>query len=148
MLWHTSPILQQSKTRQQYGSSIPRWQRTGLQMVDSMSLQHFVRWQLRSVPNFCIFYQTNSNDPRQIQASGARIEFFNSLQIQCGIATPLKIPLHSNVRWGTAHAMLDRAHKLRQVSHSSFIPQRRLLKPLRPSLCSLDRRIGGLVPSL
>ena len=29
---------------------------------------------------------------------------------------PLRIPLHSNTRWGTAHKMLDQAYKLRQVS--------------------------------
>ena len=29
---------------------------------------------------------------------------------------PLRIPLHSNTQWGTAHKMLDRAYKLRQVS--------------------------------
>ncbi|KAH9019730.1 hypothetical protein EDB85DRAFT_1896513 [Lactarius pseudohatsudake] len=52
----------------------------------------------------------------KIQASGARIEYFNELQIQCGVSIPLKIPLHSNVRWGTAHAMLDRAHKIRQAT--------------------------------
>ncbi|KAF7770801.1 hypothetical protein Agabi119p4_6775 [Agaricus bisporus var. burnettii] len=51
----------------------------------------------------------------KIQASPIRIEYFNTLQVQCGIPVPLKIPLHSNVRWGTAHAMLDRAHKLCQV---------------------------------
>ena len=55
------------------------------------------------------FYQTNSND---IQASGACIEYFNKLQIRCGITTPLKIPLHSNIQWGTAHAILDRGNKL------------------------------------
>ena len=53
---------------------------------------------------------------RQIQASGTRIEKFYELQIQSGIKTPLKIPLHSNVRWGTAFLMLDRAIELRTVS--------------------------------
>ncbi|RDB30472.1 hypothetical protein Hypma_007293 [Hypsizygus marmoreus] len=36
------------------------------------------------------------------------------LQIQCGISEPLKIPLHSNIRWGTAHNMLEHGQKLRQ----------------------------------
>jgi hypothetical protein len=53
----------------------------------------------------------------QIQSSGQRIEYFNQLQIQCGIKTPLKIPLHGNTRWGTAFGMLDRAYQLRQVCH-------------------------------
>jgi hypothetical protein len=55
----------------------------------------------------------------QIQASGVRIEYFNELQIQCSIGIPLKIPLHSNIRWGTAHTMLDRANKLQQVRYST-----------------------------
>jgi hypothetical protein len=75
----------------------------------------------------------------QIQASGARIEYFNELQIQCGIANPLKIPLHSNIRWGTAHAMLDRAHKLRQASY--FIPL--LRSPLKQLGHHLVCWIGG-----
>lgn len=32
----------------------------------------------------------------KIQASGQCIEYFESVQIQCGIMIPLKIPLHSN----------------------------------------------------
>jgi hypothetical protein len=51
----------------------------------------------------------------KIQASGQRIELFEKLQIECGIADPLKIPLHSNVRWGTAFNMLTRSYQLRQV---------------------------------
>jgi hypothetical protein len=56
---------------------------------------------------------------QQIQASGQRIEVFENLQIECGITDPLKIPLHSNVRWGTAFNMLTRSYKLRDVSNSS-----------------------------
>lgn len=52
----------------------------------------------------------------KIQASGQRIEYFENVQKQCGITTPLKIPLHSNTRWGTAFGMLDRAYHLRAVS--------------------------------
>ncbi|KAF8461320.1 hypothetical protein DFH94DRAFT_698383 [Russula ochroleuca] len=33
----------------------------------------------------------------KIQSSGQCIEFFERLQIECGITEPLKIPLHSNV---------------------------------------------------
>ena len=51
----------------------------------------------------------------QIQASGQRIEYFEKLQLQFKIATPLKIPLHNNTRWGTAHKMLERSYKLQQV---------------------------------
>lgn len=51
----------------------------------------------------------------QIQASGQRIEYFEKLQLQFKIAIPLKIPLQNNTRWGTAHKMLDRSYKLRQV---------------------------------
>jgi hypothetical protein len=53
---------------------------------------------------------------QQIQSSGQRIEAFEKLQLECGITDPLKIPLHSNVRWGTAHRMLHVAYKVRQVS--------------------------------
>lgn len=52
----------------------------------------------------------------QIQASGQRIEYFQSTQIRCGIPEALKIPLHSNIRWGTAFKMLDQAQRLHQVS--------------------------------
>lgn len=55
----------------------------------------------------------------QIQCSGQRIEYFNSLQVSCGIDPPLSIPLHSNVRWGTAVRMLARSYLLRQVRSSS-----------------------------
>ncbi|KAF8676686.1 hypothetical protein AX14_004846 [Amanita brunnescens Koide BX004] len=51
----------------------------------------------------------------KIQASGTRIEKFNQLQVQTGIQTPLKIPLHSNVQWGTAFAMLDRSLTLQNA---------------------------------
>lgn len=50
----------------------------------------------------------------QIQASGQRIEYFEKLQLQCKFTGPLRIPLHSNIRWGSAHRMLERSYKLRQ----------------------------------
>jgi hypothetical protein len=62
---------------------------------------------------------------QQIQSSGQRIEVFNKLQIECNFAKPYKIPLHSNVRWGTAYCMLERAFKLREVCNpfsSGFVP--------------------------
>ena len=62
------------------------------------------------------FIRVITDIQKQIQASSMRIEHFNELQVQCGISIPLKIPLHSNVRWGTAYAMLDRAYRLRWVS--------------------------------
>ena len=52
----------------------------------------------------------------KIQASGQRIEYFQKLQIECKVKDPLKIPLHSNIRWGSAFKMLNRAYTLRQVS--------------------------------
>lgn len=51
----------------------------------------------------------------KIQASGQRVAYFERLQKECGINIPLKIPLHSNVRWGTADGMLARSYNLRQV---------------------------------
>ncbi|RDB16020.1 hypothetical protein Hypma_003461 [Hypsizygus marmoreus] len=50
----------------------------------------------------------------KIQASGQRIEYFEQCQVSCKISDPLKIPLHSNIRWGTAHLMVTRGHYLRQ----------------------------------
>jgi hypothetical protein len=58
----------------------------------------------------------SSHFTMQIQASGQRIEVFHKLQIECGITEPIKIPLHSNVRWGTAFLMLDRSYQLCEVS--------------------------------
>ena len=48
----------------------------------------------------------------KIQSSGQRIAYFEQLQTECGIKTPLKIPLHSNVCWGTADGMLARCYDL------------------------------------
>jgi hypothetical protein len=50
----------------------------------------------------------------KIQCSGQRIEYFKKLQIESGVTTALSIPLHSNVRWGSAYNMLARAYRLRQ----------------------------------
>ena len=58
----------------------------------------------------------------QIQASGQHIECFNSTQICCGIPEALKIPLHSNICWGTAYKMLNQAYKLWMVQ-SLFLSQ-------------------------
>ncbi len=51
----------------------------------------------------------------QIQVSGQRKEVFDRYQRESGIEVPLVIPLHSNVRWGSAALMCDRAFKLREV---------------------------------
>lgn len=56
------------------------------------------------------------NLPSKIQASGQHIEYFEKLQLNCKVDVPLRIPLHSNVRWGSAYNMLDRSFKLCQVS--------------------------------
>jgi hypothetical protein len=55
---------------------------------------------------------------QQIQSSGQRIEVFNKLQFECDFVNPYKIPLHSNVRWGTAYRMLERGFKLRKVRNA------------------------------
>lgn len=69
----------------------------------------------------------------KMQCSGQRIEYFETLQVKCGIDPPLSIPLHSNVRWGTADGMLGRAHELRQVciTHAltSSLTQQLLRRP-------------------
>ena len=51
----------------------------------------------------------------KIQAFGQRVAYFERLQKECGIDIPLKIPLHSNVWWGTADGMLACSYKLQQV---------------------------------
>lgn len=59
-----------------------------------------------------------ADNRKQIQASIQRVQYFQTIQIQIGIKPALKIPLHSKIRWGTAISMLQRAHRLRKVSHT------------------------------
>ena len=56
----------------------------------------------------------------KIQCSGQHIEYFQTLQENCGIEAPLSITLHSNVRWGMADRMLGWSYHLRQVSTHAF----------------------------
>ena len=51
----------------------------------------------------------------KIQASGQRIAYFKQLQSECGISTPLVIPVQNNTCWGTADGMLGRSYQLHQV---------------------------------
>lgn len=67
------------------------------------------------------FYLLISNLLLQIQSSGQRIEAFEKLQLECGFARTLKVPLHSNIRWGTAYQMLTAAHKVRQVWYFAIL---------------------------
>ena len=81
--------------------------------------------------------------------SGQQIELFKKLQIECGITDPLKIPLHSNVRWGTAYNMLSRSYKLRQVrvSHCfSCVLQLTSvhLQPINLFIATTDQRYGPI----
>ena len=57
----------------------------------------------------------------QIQVSGQWIEYFEKLQLQCKITEPLRIPLHSNIWWGSAHHMLDHSYQLWQASKTSVV---------------------------
>jgi hypothetical protein len=84
----------------------------------SMSLLQFVPSQSRSVKVSILAQVRLTLLFEQIQCSGQRIKYFEKLQIESGITTPLVIPLHSNVHWGTAYNMLERAYHLRQVCHS------------------------------
>ena len=54
----------------------------------------------------------------KIQASGQHIAYFEHLQKECGVDVPLKLPLHSNMHWGTAAGMLGRAYDLQRVCTS------------------------------
>ncbi|KAG1736230.1 hypothetical protein EDB19DRAFT_1910373 [Suillus lakei] len=51
----------------------------------------------------------------KIQCSGQWIDYFKTLQKNCSLENTLKIPLHSNVRWGTADGMLRHAYTIQQV---------------------------------
>ena len=51
----------------------------------------------------------------KIQASGQRIAYFKQLQSECGISTPLAIPLQNNTHWGMADGMLGCSYQLSQV---------------------------------
>lgn len=62
-----------------------------------------------------LFLQTWVMNHFQIQASDQRIQFFHSIQRDLAIVSPLSIILHNNTRWGTAHVMAERGHKLRQA---------------------------------
>ncbi|KAF8696454.1 hypothetical protein AX14_001593 [Amanita brunnescens Koide BX004] len=66
----------------------------------------------------------------KIQASGTRIAKFNELQIQSGIQKALKIPLHSNIRWGSAFYMLDRALALQNAITLFINCADRLFRPI------------------
>ena len=57
----------------------------------------------------------------QIQVSGQQIEYFEKLQLQCKITEPLRIPLHSNIQWGSVHHMLDHSYRLCQASKTSVV---------------------------
>lgn len=63
----------------------------------------------------------------KIQCSGQHIEYFETLQAKCGINPPLRILLHSNVRWGTADGMLGRAYQLCQVRRVYFRTKTKLI---------------------
>lgn len=57
----------------------------------------------------------------KIQASGQRIERFEKLQGDHNIETPLKLIMHGNTRWGTAHGMVERGLYLRKVRFSTHL---------------------------
>jgi hypothetical protein len=86
---------------------------------------------------FILFPANDSKCTLQIQCSGQRIEYFETLQRNCGVEIPLKIPLHSNVRWGTAEGMLGRAYELRQVCSSVLLRVYQCADFIySPSICS------------
>lgn len=86
----------------------------------------------------------------KIQASDQRISYFERLQVECGIDKPLKIPLHSNVRWGTAYGMLERSYQLRQVGCNFHIVESLItrvsfhLQAINLFICSADELFGPI----
>jgi hypothetical protein len=79
----------------------------------------------------------------KIQCSGQRIEYFEKLQLESGITTPFVIPLHSNVRWGSAYNMLDRAHRARQAIKLFIAAADELFGPI-----TVIRRDGRLIKKI
>lgn len=80
----------------------------------------------------------------KIQCSGQRIEYFNKLQIESGITTPFVIPLHSNVRWGSAHKMLERAYHVRQAVRLFVAAADELFGPI--TVLRRDGRVFKKIP--
>ncbi|GLB39419.1 hypothetical protein LshimejAT787_0605810 [Lyophyllum shimeji] len=80
----------------------------------------------------------------KIQASGQRIEYFEQCQTQCGQTQTFKIPLHSNIRWGTAHKMLERAYQLRQAIALFLSAADELFGPI--TTIRVDGRVSKHIP--
>ena len=81
--------------------------------------------------------------------SRQQIEYFESTQLHCGLEEALKIPLHSNIRWGTAYKMLEQSHKLRQASILTIFSLFRVLtsrceQPIALFLSSADEMYGPI----
>ncbi|KAG6913746.1 hypothetical protein DXG01_004555 [Tephrocybe rancida] len=53
----------------------------------------------------------------KLQSSGQHIQYFESLQLECGYQTTLKLTLHNNTQWGSAFIMLECALKLQSDSN-------------------------------
>ncbi|KIK79669.1 hypothetical protein PAXRUDRAFT_16219 [Paxillus rubicundulus Ve08.2h10] len=66
----------------------------------------------------------------KIQASGQCIVYFEHVQTKCSITTPLTIPLHSNIHWGTMDGMLGCSYHLCQ--------------PIDLFVCSADELFGPI----
>ena len=75
------------------------------------------------------------------------IEAFEKLQVQCGIINPLKIPLHSNVRWGTAYQMLSVSYNIRHICHPSYYCSCNYPSRCRQSISSLPLLIIAMAIS-
>ena len=116
--WPTSRNWLSSKPRTLSGIMTPQNLTTACWVAAWMSLQQSGHWRSRFVVTVAFFYPIKPIC--YIQLSGPRIQKFDSIQIECGFTTPLKITLHNNTRWGSAFGMLDRAYKLRAVSLSSM----------------------------
>ena len=80
----------------------------------------------------------------KIQCSGQHIQYFEKLQNESGITTPLVIPLHSNVRWGSAYQMLNRAYRVHQAVKLLIAAADELYGPITVLYC--DRRVFKKTP--
>ena len=132
----------------QSGSMTHHLQVIGCWVGRSMSLQQFGHLLLRYAHKFLI-YSHSLPFCDKIQASGQRIEYFESTQLHCGLEEALKIPLHSNIRWGTAYKMLEQSHKLRQASVLTIFSLFPVLRsgceqPIALFLASADEMYGPI----
>ena len=113
MSWSTSQTSQQLRQQHQFGNGTLLWLRIAQRGDPLMRLLLCAPWLSRYMISFELFFLNMI--VIQIHASPQHLEYFEKLQIEMGKNPPLKVPLHSNVRWTSAYVMIKRAYELRKV---------------------------------